>query len=224
MWGINNQNFIMRDEQTGSWWQQVSGQAIHGPLEGRRLTGVVHDEVTFGVWKAERPGGRVLKPEKGRDDDYASANWEWRMKKARTVTPTAKGDPLKPRTVVVGVTLNGRSKAYPFPRVRDESPVLDTLGGVPIVLVVAEDLKSVRVFERTIDGRKLEILARADASPPRLVDAETGSEWDFSGKALSGPLAGRTLRKVKALKEYWFDWKIYQPATAVYAPGAALSP
>ena len=23
--GINNQNFIMRDEQTGSWWQQVTG-------------------------------------------------------------------------------------------------------------------------------------------------------------------------------------------------------
>jgi hypothetical protein len=35
--GINNQNFIMRDEETGSWWQQVSGEAIHGPLKGRRL-------------------------------------------------------------------------------------------------------------------------------------------------------------------------------------------
>ena len=31
--GINNQNFIMRDEQTGTWWQQVSGLAIHGPLK-----------------------------------------------------------------------------------------------------------------------------------------------------------------------------------------------
>jgi len=28
--GINNQNFIMRDEQTGSWWQQISGEAIQG--------------------------------------------------------------------------------------------------------------------------------------------------------------------------------------------------
>ena len=25
--GINNQNFIMRDEETGSWWQQVTGVA-----------------------------------------------------------------------------------------------------------------------------------------------------------------------------------------------------
>ena len=32
--GINNQNFIMRDEETGSWWQQVTGEAILGPAEG----------------------------------------------------------------------------------------------------------------------------------------------------------------------------------------------
>jgi hypothetical protein len=220
LWGINNQNFIMRDEQTGSWWQQVSGEAIQGPLKGWRLTGVVHDEVSFGIWKGEHPGGRVLRAEAGRKDDYATANWERKMKKTRTVTPVAKGDALLPRTVVVGVTLNGRSKAYPFPLLREQSPVLDVLGGVPIVLVVADDQKSIRVFERTLDGRKLELLARADATPLRLVDAETGSEWDFSGHAVSGPLAGRALTKAKALKEYWFDWKIYQPATAVYTLGS----
>ena len=209
----------MRDEQTGSWWQQVSGEAIQGPLKGRRLTGVVHDEVSFGIWKAERPGGRVLKPEPGKEDKYASANWERRMKKVPTVTPVAKGDSLEPRTVVVGVTVNGRAKAYPFPLLREQSPVLDTLGGVPLVLVVGHDHKSIRVFERTLDGRKLELLAKADSPREHLVDAETGSEWDFSGTAMSGPLAGRVLTKVKALKEYWFDWKIYQPATAVYTRG-----
>ena len=222
LWGINNQNFIMRDEQTGSWWQQVSGEAIQGPLKGRRLTGVVHDEVSFGIWKAERPGGRVLKPEPGKEDRYESADWEHRMKKVRTVTPVSKGDPFPPRTVVIGVSVNGRAKAYPFPRMREESPVLDTLGGVPLVLVVGDDQKSIRVFERTLDGRRLEFLAKAGAQPLRLLDAETGSEWDFRGRAISGPLAGGQLTKVKALKEYWFDWKIYQPATAVYDRGEAF--
>ena len=210
----------MRDEQTGSWWQQVSGEAIQGPLKGRRLTGVVHDEVSFGIWKAERPGGRVLKPVPGKSDEYAPANWERRMKKAPTVTPRAPGDPLEPRTVVVGVTLNGRARAYPFPSLRMQSPVLDTLGGVPIVLVVGVDQKSIRVFERRLDGRKLELFAEAGAPGLRLLDAETGSEWDFEGRALSGPLAGGQLAKVKVLKEYWFDWKTYQPSTEVYVLGA----
>src|SRR5678809_1679520 len=61
--GINNQNFIMRDEETGSWWQQVSGQAIAGPLKGKQLRSVFCDEVSFGVWKHEQPNGRVLKPD-----------------------------------------------------------------------------------------------------------------------------------------------------------------
>ena len=223
LFGINNQNFIMRDEQTGSWWQQVTGEAIQGPLTGRRLAGVVHDEVSFGIWKAERPGGRVLKPVADRQDDYAPANWERRMKKVDTVTPRGPGDPLEPRAMVVGVTLNGRSKAYPFPLLREQSPVLDVVGGVPIVLVVGEDGKSIRVFDRRLDDVRLEILARTDIRPRQLVDAETGSEWTFAGRAVAGPLAGRELRKVKALKEYWFDWRIYHPATALYTRGRPRS-
>jgi len=122
--------------------------------------------------------------------------------------------------VIVGVTVNGRAKAYPFPLLRTQSPVLDTVGGVPIALVVGGDQKSIRVFERRLDGRKLELFAKAGAPDLRLVDAETGSEWDFEGRARSGPLAGARLPKVKALKEYWFDWRAYQPATAVYTGGA----
>ena len=215
LWGINNQNFIMRDAETGSWWQQVSGEAIQGPLKGRRLPPVIHDEVSFGIWRREHPAGRVLRPDPGHEDDYESRNWERRMKRVRTVTPVAAGDPLVPRSTVIGVTIDGRSKAYPFATARAQTVVLDTLGGVPIAVVVADDHASVRVFDRRVDGRALELLAKPESEPLRLVDAETGSEWDFSGTAVSGPLAGRTLTKVRALKEYWFDWKIYQPSTAL---------
>ena len=227
LFGINNQNFVMRDEQTGSWWQQVTGEAIQGPLRGRRLRGIVHDEVSYGIWKAENPGGRVLLPVAGREEDYAPANWERRMKKEKTVTAIVPGDPLAPRAVVVGVVLNGHARAYLFPELRDESPALDTLGGVPIALVVAGDLKSIRVFDRRAGGRTLELLALSGAAPRQMVDAETGSTWDFSGRALSGPLAGSQLAKVKALKEYWFDWKTYNPSTTVFRrgiPAAAAGP
>jgi Protein of unknown function (DUF3179) len=219
LFGINNQNFIMRDEETGSWWQQVSGEAIQGPLRGRRLDRVDHDEIAFGLWKSERPGGRVLKPVAGYADDYASDNWERRMKKVRTVTVREKGDPLPPRTVIAGVTVGGVSKAYPFPTLRDESPLVDRVGGVPIVLVVGDDLKSIRVFARTVDGQAIDLFAKDGAKPLRMVDSQTGSEWDFSGTAVSGPLAGRQLEKLRVLKEYWFDWKIYQPASLAYTLG-----
>jgi len=85
--GINNQNFIMRDEETGSWWQQVSGKAIHGPLQGRQLKSVFHDEVSFEVWKREQPQGRVLKPDEriAASNQYDPADWEARVGRMRVV-------------------------------------------------------------------------------------------------------------------------------------------
>jgi uncharacterized protein DUF3179 len=224
LFGINNQNFIMRDEETGSWWQQVTGEAIHGPLKGRRLAPVDHDEVSFGIWRAERPMGRVLQPDPRFAGEYEDFNWEKQMKKVPTVHPRGKDDPLEPRAVIVGVAVGDRARAYPFPLLRQQSPVVDRLGDRPIVLVVGEDGKSIRVFEAAVDGRPLIFVRRVGVRPLRLADAETGSEWDFTGTAVSGPLAGRVLRKVRALKEYWFDWKTYHPQTGLYAAGGSLAP
>ena len=42
--GINNQNFLMRDRETGSWWQQVTGRAIAGELAGSTLELMPNDE------------------------------------------------------------------------------------------------------------------------------------------------------------------------------------
>ncbi len=214
--GINNQNFLMADEQTGSWWQQVTGEAAFGPLKGRHLDLVFHDEIGFAAWKREHPGGRVLRPAGGAPWREFSKDWEVETAKLPVVTPARAGDVLKPRDVVVGVRLMGVSRAYPLVELQRQSPVQDTVGGVPLLLVVGEDGRSVRSFERTLDGRELSFFARAGA-PLRLVDAGTGSEWSFAGEAIAGPLKGRRLAKVFALKDYWFDWRTYNPETSVYA-------
>jgi hypothetical protein len=219
LFGINNQNFIMRDEETGSWWQQVTGSAIAGPLKGKQLTLVPHDEVAFGTWNADHPHGRVLKPDVAAEarDDYAPLEWERRMAKTRVVTTLPKGSPFTPRTLVVGITVNGRSKGYPLDALQQSRVLLDVLGDVPLMLVIGEDARSVRVFERRMEGRAHEFVA-TPSTPLTLTDLETMSEWDFSGRATSGPLKGRTLARIPFLLEYWFDWQTYHPATAVYKP------
>ncbi len=214
--GINNQNFIMRDEETGTWWQQVSGEAILGPLKGARLKLVFHDELQFATWKLEQSRGRVLRPDERVAGRYEKADWEDHMARFPTVTPSSPDDPLPPRELIIDITVRETSRTYPLAALKARTPVLDTLSGVPIVIVVGDDKKSVRAFETRVDGRALEFFARTDASPLRLVDAETGSEWDFTGRAINGPLAGRSLSKIAVLADYWFDWKTYHPGADIY--------
>ena len=65
-----------------------------------------------------------------------------------------------------------------------QSPIVDELDSVPIVIVLGDDKRSVRAFKSRIDGRKLE-LYRNRTSPAATGRSETASEWDFSGKAMS---------------------------------------
>jgi len=213
----------MRDEETGSWWQQVSGKAIHGPLQGHQLKSVFHDEVSFAIWKSEQPDGRVLKPNEkiAAQQEYEMADWEARVGKMRVVEGTDLDKRLAPRTLVMGIALDGKSVAYPLATLQKQSPIVDLVGSVPIVVVLGDDNRSVRAFERTVDGRRLEFFQKKDDKNPQfqLIDAETGSTWNFEGKATSGPLAGRQLKKVFVLEDFWFDWRIYHPDTNIYQLG-----
>jgi hypothetical protein len=209
----------MRDSQTGSWWQQVSGEAIHGSYKGQKLVEVFHDEVTFGVWKREYPNGRVLRPDEKilAADKYEKATWEEEVGKMPVRINTKIEETFEPRTLIIGIKINDAAKAYPFSVLEKQSPIIDSVGGTDIFVLLDEDKKSVRAFERNVDGKKLEFLRKPESN--ELIDAETGSVWDFSGKAISGELAGKQLKKVFVLKDYWFDWKLYNPKTLVYNLG-----
>jgi hypothetical protein len=215
--GINNQNFIMQDKETGTWWQQVSGEAILGPLKGQRLRSVLHDEVTFGLWKQEQPNGRVLKPDPAiAANRYASADWETQTAKMPVSIAQPLDEVLGPRTLIIGIESGNASKAYPLELLAKQSPIIDEFGGVSLVLVLGTDGKSVRAYERLVDGRKLDFFAKKDTSTLVLVDSQTGTEWDFTGRAVKGELTGKQLKQLFVLYDYWFDWKNYHPKTDVY--------
>lgn len=214
--GINNQNFVMQDEQTGSWWQQVTGRALFGPLAGRQLELVPHDEVSFALWRADHPDSLVLRPDAAVEADYEPADWERKMRDVPTVTTLPAGSPLPARALVVGIQIGDRSMAYPLDRARDTRLLMDVVAGVPLMVVVAEDGRSVRVFDRRVEGQPSEFVAKSKANPPVLVDLETGSEWSFGGLAVSGPRRGHQLRRITFILEYWFDWQTYHPETEVF--------
>jgi hypothetical protein len=221
--GINNQNFIMRDEETGTWWQQVTGCAILGPLKGQCLETIPWDEVTFAVFRQEHPGALVLRAAKSAKDDYAEADWEKKVADYPTVTPVDPHDDPKPRDLVVGVASSGAATAYPWTTLAAQNPILDSVGGTPLLILLHPDGRSLRCFDCRIDGTTLELFLKTGTGPPVIVDGKTGSEWDFAGLAMAGPMAGRRLARVTCLKDFWFDWKTYNPGTRVFAAGQIRS-
>ena len=243
--GINNQNFLMRDKETGTWWQQITGKAIYGPLQGSALELVPSDELSFGEWKSEVADGKVLAPVPKYLKKYES-NWEPEVAKLPVVI-SFTGTELKSRDIVVGVEIEGDSRAYPWDKLIKQSPVMDRVSGKPMLLAVGPDGKSFRVFESRIDGKDVEFFLQGDAesdvaaknhaADPRavqsgqprasvpssseakpwvLVDGTTASEWNFQGCAVSGPSQGKCLKRVPAIKDYWFDWRNYHPNTTIY--------
>jgi hypothetical protein len=197
--GLNHQNFLMSDEQTGSWWQQSTGECILGPMKGKRLRRISSDEVTLASWRGERPKSTIVKFDPRHLAHYAPSDWESRL--ARLTGP---------RELIVGIELDGASAAYPLARLREQSPRNAQAGRTPVLIIVGADGNSVRSFVRpSVDGKPLEFYRRA--TDGILIDGATGSTWNFAGKATAGALVGHALEPVQNTKDYWFDWNRHHP-------------
>ena len=110
--GINNQNFLMRDEETGTYWQQISGHAISGPLAGEALPLIHCDELTFALWRSEEPRGTVMKDVAEYVREYSPRNWDVRMKRVPTVISHAQPG-LSARDLMLGVHTGTSARAFP---------------------------------------------------------------------------------------------------------------
>jgi ribosomal protein L12E/L44/L45/RPP1/RPP2 len=161
--GINNQNFLMRDKETGTWWQQITGKALYGPLQGASLELVPSDEITFGEWKSEVSDGKVLAEVPKYVKEYDS-NWEPDVAKLPVVI-SFPGTELKSRDVVVGLEIEGPARAYPWDALVKQSPVMDHVHNMPLLVAVGPDGKSFRVFVSRVDGKDTEFYLKQDPEP-----------------------------------------------------------
>jgi hypothetical protein len=211
--GINNQNFLMRDEETGSYWQQISGRAISGPLAGTALTLVPSDELSFALWKSEQPGGRVLKDVPDDAGNYAPKDWDVQLQRAYPTVLNFAERGLGNRDIMLGIDAFGAARAYRYDQVMREKLVRDFVGSEPVILVTGPDGKSVRAFRERLADARSEFYRDPDGT---MVDSSTGSRWNFQGCAIDGKAKGACLDRVEIIKDFWFDWRNYHPMTSVY--------
>jgi hypothetical protein len=53
---------LYHDDETETFWSQMTGEAVVGPLAGKRLLWMPSEVATWKEWRTKHPGTTVLKP------------------------------------------------------------------------------------------------------------------------------------------------------------------
>jgi quercetin dioxygenase-like cupin family protein len=213
-------NEVQKDLETGSSWQQATGEAIDGPLKGTRLTLYPSVRTTWGVWRRRYPRTLVLKPLPGYAELMPS-----RASRVKDITRVAPdGAPkgalavdarLPPRETVAGLEVGGETVAYPFSALRVARVVNDRVGGLPVVIVHQPSSDTTTAFDARVNGAILTFQA-ANGEASSLTDRETHSRWNAYGLCLEGKLKGTQLKQVLLVPQFWFAWSQFRPGTKVF--------
>ena len=219
--GVVEGNEVFKDRATGSRWQQSSLRAISGPLQGTRLQLYPFLLTSWGEWRRLHPDTLVLKPLPGYAERIAEKNKMIREglsgEGAAPDDVTYHDNRLKPKTMVLGVDVDGATKAFPLDALRRVRVVNDVLGGKPVLVVHQPSSDTTTAFVARAAGRTLTFDA-ANAEASALVDRETGSRWNAYGVCESGRLKGSALEAIVLEPEYWFAWSGFHRETQIYTP------
>ena len=120
--------------------------------------------------------------------------------------------------IVIGLEINGETKAYPLFILVWHEIVNDTVGDTPVSVTYCPLCYTNQVFERIIDGQEVEFGTSGKLYNSNLLmyDRYTESYWSQAlGMAVKGELTGYQLDLVPFDVITWGDWKILHPDTLV---------
>ena len=225
-------NLVMYNRQTETWWQQASGDGIAGQYAGRRLTFLPAPVIGWDAFKPAHPDGKVLSRDTGFNRSYGRNPYEGyddvRSSPFLYDGPRTPGQ-LPPMARVLTVEVGGEAVAYPNDVLREAHVVNDTIAETKVVVLwepgtasaldsgqIAEgrDVGAGAVFLREIDGGTLDFSFDGE----KIIDEQTGSEWNVLGQAVRGPLLGSELTPAVSVNHFWFSWAAFMPETRIFEP------
>lgn len=122
--------------------------------------------------------------------------------------------------LVIGVTVNGESKAYPIRYLSFHHQVQDQIGGQNILVTYCDVCRSGIVFNPTVDGKHETFrLVGMDQFNAIFEDYSTGSWWrQVNGVAVTGAQKGKTLPVISSEQLSLEVWSKRHPNGVVMLP------
>ena len=192
--GMDHFNAMFEDSRTGSWWRQVSGECIEGPLKGQQLEEVPSQQMTLDHFAQQYPQGLVFQPDPEFTDAYAGLEGfdDGTIESSLEYRDTVS---WQPKSWVVGVVHNGNARAYDWNDLQRMRLVKDTLGGDTISVRITSDGKGFVTFvpdttQETMDIRKGSTVVMRWTPPAQ----------------------------IPAYQEFWHSWRTFHPNTTRYEP------
>ena len=127
--------------------------------------------------------------------------------------------------LVIGVTLNGESKAYPIQLIGYHHQVKDTIGNTPVIITYCTVCRTGRVFSPLVNGKPETFrLVGMDHFNAMFEDAETHSWWQqATGEAIAGPLKHTRLSELPSAQSTLAEWLRQYPDSKVMQPDTTFN-
>jgi len=215
-----NANEVHKDVETGSRWQQSTGEAIDGPLKGSTLP--LYDFVltTWKEWRTRYPNTQVLQPKPGYLDRMDVLRGI--MTRSRTGEGAAPDGSfsmdarLRPRELVAGLAVGNETMAFQIAALQKTHVINERIGGVPVVVIHQPASETTTAYEARVKDRVLRF-EEANPGATSVIDRETHSTWNAYGLATKGPLKGTQLKPLVLIPEFWFAWSQFRPGTRLFS-------
>jgi hypothetical protein len=196
-----NNNLVMYDRGTDSWWPQIAGTAIRGHLHGATLREVPLHWTRWDLWKQAFPDSTVLSEETGYIRAYGEDpyGYDYYSSGPPLFPPVLSSDRFDDKTVVLGARGRDSALAVLKSHLERERLIELTLDGEAAVGLYDGSLDTGYVY-RNPSGRTVE---------------DTGDGYAVDGERYRP--AELPLERVHAFEAMWFAWYGFYPESTVYA-------
>ncbi len=214
--GMDHFNAMFEDSRTKSWWRQVSGEAIIGPLKGKQLKELSSEQMTLQAWLSRHPDSYVLQPDSLFKEEYEGLD---KYDEGKIEGKLERTDSLswQDKSWVVGVSLGLFARAYDWNDLKSGRVINDEIEQTPLMVALESDTASFHVWNRIVANDTLRF-SYSD-SLKTLIDTKTNSVWDWSGRCTQGIMQGASLNVIQSYQEFWHSWRTFHPNTTRYLPG-----
>ena len=225
---LRKSDLVMYDRQTESWWQQFSGRGIIGDYVDVDLIRRASQIISFSEYRAAFPNTKILSRDTGFSRPYG--NNPYRGYDAIDNNPFLFQEDVDPRLPamerVLSISGDHKTQLIALSQLAKRPLVHLTVGERALVVFASTVASSALDAAKISESRKVPSAAAFLATvgdqdltftftDGKIVDEQTGSEWNAFGKGTQGKLAGAQLKQLDDGVHFAFAWLAFDPEAEV---------